>query len=80
MSDFTPVELVKGDIEFTAHTPTQLCNALYGGGFKRKPAATAPAETEVTDTPILDAAPVDTAGDKTAGTRRRRTATTEETA
>ncbi|WP_032380953.1 hypothetical protein [Rhodococcoides fascians] len=37
MSDFTPVELVKGDVEFTALTPTQLCNALYSGGFRRKP-------------------------------------------
>jgi hypothetical protein len=52
MSDFTPVVLVKGDVEFIATSPTSLVNALYGSGFARKPvppaaaAEPAPADSE----------------------------------
>lgn len=54
MSDFTPVVLVKGDVEFIATTAVELNNALYAHGFKRKKAeapkaapAPAPAAEEV---------------------------------
>lgn len=80
MSDFMPVELIKGDVEFTAHTPTQLCNALYGGGFKRKPAPEPEPTAEAVEP--ADGLNILTDTDDKPATRRRARATTtpEETA
>jgi hypothetical protein len=66
MSDFTPVALVKGDVEFTATTATELINALYAQGFKRKKVAPTPAAAPA-PAPAADEVPAEGEAPKARG-------------
>ena len=66
MSDFTPVVLVKGDVEFTATTAVELNNALYAHGFKRKKVTPAPAAAPA-PAPAAEEAPAEGEAPKVRG-------------